>query len=145
MARSKVGPAIITPILDLMQTMPSFVYLLPFVIFFGIGAAAAALVTLVYALPPVIADRRARDPERLVDHHRGHDSLGQTRWQRLARSSCRWPSARSSSGVNQTMMAALSMVTIAAFIDGPGLGQPVIEGLIRGDLGGAFVAGPAAS
>jgi len=53
MARSKVVTAIVTPVLDLMQTMPSFVYLLPFVILFGIGAACATLVTLVYALPPV--------------------------------------------------------------------------------------------
>jgi glycine betaine/proline transport system permease protein len=141
MSRSKVVTAIVTPILDLMQTMPSFVYLLPFVIFFGIGAACATLVTLVYALPPVVRITAFGIRNVSSTTVEATTSLGQTKWQRLK--DVELPMAKRTIivGVNQTMMAALAMVTIAAFVDGPGLGQPVIEGMIRGDLGGALVAG----
>jgi glycine betaine/proline transport system permease protein len=141
MARNKVVSAIVTPVLDVMQTMPSFVYLLPFAIIFGIGSAAATMVTLVYAMPPVIRVAahgiRSVSPSTLEASR----SLGVTGWQRL------WgvelPMAKTTIivGINQTMMAALSMATIAAFIDSPGLGQPVLEGLRRGQLGTSAVAG----
>ena len=113
------------PILDVMQTMPSFVYLLPFVILFGIGPACATLVTLVYALPPVARIRRTRSTTSPATTLEATASLGQTRFQRLR--SVELPMAKRTIivGVNQTMMAALSMVTIAAFVDSPGLGQPV--------------------
>ena len=141
MARSRAVSAVVTPVLDVMQTMPSFVYLLPFAIIFGIGSAAATMVTLVYAMPPVIRVAahgiRSVSPSTLEASR----SLGVTGWQRL------WdvelPMAKSTIivGINQTMMAALSMATIAAFIDSPGLGQPVLEGLRRGQLGTSAVAG----
>jgi glycine betaine/proline transport system permease protein len=141
MARNKVVSAIVTPVLDVMQTMPSFVYLLPFAIIFGIGSAAATMVTLIYAMPPVIRVAahgiRSVSPSTLEASR----SLGVTGWQRL------WgvelPMAKTTImvGINQTMMAALSMATIAAFIDSPGLGQPVLEGLRRGQLGTSAVAG----
>jgi glycine betaine/proline transport system permease protein len=135
MARSKAVSSVVTPVLDVMQTMPSFAYLLPFAIIFGIGSAAATMVTLVYAMPPVIRITahgiRSVSPSTLEASR----SLGVTGWQRL------WdvelPMAKTTIivGINQTMMAALSMATIAAFIDSPGLGQPVLEGLRRGQLG----------
>jgi glycine betaine/proline transport system permease protein len=141
MAHSKVVSAIMTPILDVMQTMPSFVYLLPFVVVFGIGTAAAIMVTLVYAVPPVIRITahgiKNVDPEVLE----ATASLGQGRRQRLM--DVELPLAKRTIivGVNQTIMAALAMATIAAYIDSPGLGQPVLEGLRRDQLGTAFVAG----
>ncbi len=141
MGRNRVVSAIVTPVLDVMQTMPSFVYLLPFAILFGIGPAAAIMVTLVYAMPPVIRVTahgiRTVDPEIIE----ATTSLGQGSLRRLAKVEV--PLAKSTIivGVNQTMMAALSMATIAAFIDGPGLGQPVLDGLKRGQLGTSFVAG----
>jgi glycine betaine/proline transport system permease protein len=141
MARSKTASSIITPILDLMQTMPSFVYLLPFVIFFGIGAACATLVTLVYALPPVTRITAYAITNVSPTTLEATSSLGQTTWQRLKNVELPMAKRTIIVGFNQTMMAALSMVTIAAFVDSPGLGQPVVEGLIRGDLGGAFVSG----
>lgn len=141
MARSKVVTAIVTPVLDLMQTMPSFVYLLPFVILFGIGSACAVLVTLVYALPPVTRITAYAIRNVSATTIEATSSLGQTKFQRLKNVELPMAKRTIIVGVNQTMMAALSMVTIAAFIDSPGLGQPVIEGLIRGDLGGAFVSG----
>ena len=141
MGHSKVVTAILTPILDVMQTMPSLVYLLPFAIFFGIGPACAVLVTLVYALPPVVrisAHAIRRLPPTTLE---ASESLGSAGLQRLR--GVELPMAKRTIivGVNQTMMAALSMATIAAFVDGPGLGQPVLEGLRRGQLGTSFVAG----
>ena len=83
MARSKVVTAIVTPVLDLMQTMPSFVYLLPFVILFGIGAACATLVTLVYALPPVTRITAHAIRNVSATTLEATSSLGQTNLQRL--------------------------------------------------------------
>lgn len=141
MAHSKGLSAVITPVLDVMQTMPSFVYLLPLSIIFGIGSAAAVIVTFIYATPPVIRITahgiRAVSPSTLEATR----SLGQSTWQRLK--DVELPMAKPTIivGINQTMMAALSMATIAAFIDSPGLGQPVLEGLRRGQLGSSAVAG----
>jgi glycine betaine/proline transport system permease protein len=141
MGHSKVVAAIVTPVLDVMQTMPSFVYLLPFSILFGIGPAAAIMLTLVYATPPVV--RISAHGLRTVDAGvlEATDSLGQGRLRRLVRVELPLAKRTIIVGVNQTMMAALSMATIAAYVDGPGLGQPVLDGLKRGQLGTSFVAG----
>ena len=138
---SRVGNSIINTILDIFQTMPTFVYLLPIVLFFGIGASAAVVCTLVYALPPII--RIAGYGIRSVSSTtiEATDSAGQTSWQRLRK--VQLPMARKTIvvGLNQTIMAALSMATIAAYVDGPGLGQPVLQSLFKNDVGGAFVPG----
>jgi glycine betaine/proline transport system permease protein len=138
---SRVGNSIINTILDIFQTMPTFVYLLPIVLFFGIGASAAVVCTLIYALPPLI--RIAGHGIRSVSSTtiEATDSAGQTAWQRLRK--VQLPMARKTIvvGLNQTIMAALSMATIAAYVDGPGLGQPVLQSLFKNDVGGAFVPG----
>jgi glycine betaine/proline transport system permease protein len=141
MGRSKVVTAIVTPVLDVMQTMPSFVYLLPFVVFFGIGTAAAIMVTLVYSTPPVV--RIAAHGVRTVDGEvlEATNSLGQSGFQRLFKVELPLAKRTIIVGVNQTIMAALAMATIAAYIDSPGLGQPVLDGLKRGQFGTSFVAG----
>jgi glycine betaine/proline transport system permease protein len=141
MAHSRRFSAIITPVLDVMQTMPSFTYLLPFSILFGIGPAAAVMMTLVYAAPPVI--RITAHGIRAVSGPvlEATDSLGQTGLQRLWNVELPMAKRTIIAGINQTMMAALSMATIAAYIDSPGLGQPVLDGLKRGQLGTSFVAG----
>jgi glycine betaine/proline transport system permease protein len=141
MAHSRALTTITTPILDLMQTMPSFVYLLPAAIIFGIGASAATIVTVVYALPPVVRITAFAIGNVSPTTLEATSSLGQTRLQRLRNVELPMAKRTIIVGVNQTIMAALAIVTIAAYIDGPGLGQPVIEGLIRGDLGGALVSG----
>jgi glycine betaine/proline transport system permease protein len=143
MGRSRVVSAILTPVLDVMQTMPSFVYLLPFVVFFGIGTAAAIMVTLVYATPPVI--RIGAHAIRSVNREvlEATTSLGQNQRQRLVKVELPLAKRTIIVGVNQTIMAALAMVTIAAYIDSPGLGQPVLDGLKRGQFGTSFVAGVA--
>jgi len=137
----RLGSSIINTILDIFQTMPTFVYLLPIVLFFGIGASAAVVCTLIYALPPLI--RIAGHGIRSVSSTtiEATDSAGQTRSQRLRK--VQLPMARKTIvvGLNQTIMAALSMATIAAYVDGPGLGQPVLSSLFKNDVGGAFVPG----
>ncbi|MFD7072714.1 ABC transporter permease [Nocardioides sp. NPDC059952] len=141
MAHSRRVSALVTPILDVMQTMPPFVYLLPMSILFGIGPAAAVMMTLIYAAPPVI--RITAHGIRSVSGPviEATDSLGQTGLQRLWNVELPMAKRTIIAGINQTMMAALSMATIAAYIDSPGLGQPVLDGLKRGQLGTSFVAG----
>jgi len=138
---SKWADTVLSNVLDLMQTMPTFVYLLPIVLFFGIGVPGAVVCTLIYALPPLI--RIAGHGIRSVSPTtiEATDSTGQSAWQRLTK--VQLPMARKTIivGLNQTTMAALSMATIASFVDGPGLGQPVLDGLKINDVGTAFVPG----
>ena len=138
---NRVVSSVLNTLLDIMQTLPTFVYLLPIVLFFGIGASGAVVCTLVYALPPII--RIAGHGIRQVSPTtiEATDSSGQTRRQRLTK--VQLPMARRTIvvGLNQTIMAALSMATIASFVDGPGLGQPVVQALIRNDVGTSFVPG----
>jgi glycine betaine/proline transport system permease protein len=138
---SRRANAVISTILDLMQTMPTFVYLLPIVLVFGIGASAAVACTLIYALPPIIRIAGYGIRQVSTSTIEATDSAGQTRWQRLSK--VQLPMARKTIivGLNQTIMAALSMATIAAFVDGPGLGKPVLSALERRDVGTAVVAG----
>lgn len=132
---------VVTVFLDLMQTMPTFVYLLPIVLFFGIGTSAAVVATLIYALPPIIRIAGFGIREVPATTIEATDSAGQTYWQRLLK--VQIPMARKTIivGLNQTTLAALSMATLAAFVDGPGLGQPVLAGLRINDVGAAFVPG----
>ena len=131
----------ITPILDGLQTLPSFVYLLPITLFFSIGVAAAVIVTLIYALPPVI--RISAHGIRTVSSEtiEAMESLGTSRFQMLRKVQLPMAKRTIIVGVNQTIMAALSMATIAAFVDGPGLGEPVIKALESLDVGRAATAG----
>jgi glycine betaine/proline transport system permease protein len=131
----------VTPVLDFMQTMPTFVYLAPLTLFFLIGPASATIATLIYAMPPVVritAHGIRTVPRTTVE---AAESLGSTRAQTLTK--VLLPMARRTIvlGVNQTIMAALSMVTIAALIDAPGLGQTVVKALQTLDVGTAFNAG----
>jgi glycine betaine/proline transport system permease protein len=134
---------IITPILDFMQILPSFAYLAPLVLLFMIGPAPAIVATWIFAIPPVI---------RLTGHgirqvppstREAVDSLGVGSWQRLH--TVLLPMAKRTIviGINQTTMAALSMVTIAALIGAPGLGLVVTQALQSLDVGTAFNGGVA--
>ena len=141
MARRKAVSAVVTPVLDLMQTMPAFAYLAPLALIFGIGASSAVVCTLIYSLPPLvrITEHGIRSvPETTIE---AAGSLGVTRGQLLRQ--VQIPMARRTIvvGINQCTMAALSMATIAAFVNSPGLGKPVIAALQNLDVGGAAVAG----
>jgi glycine betaine/proline transport system permease protein len=141
MAKSDVATAFMTPGLDLAQTMPSFAYLLPLALIFGIGPAPAVVVTVIYATPPLIritAHGIRNVAPTTVEASR---SLGVKPGQLLRK--VELPMARRTIvvGLNQCMMAALSMATIAALVSGPGLGVPVIQSLAALDVGGAAVSG----
>jgi glycine betaine/proline transport system permease protein len=132
---------LLTPVLDLMQTMPTYVYLAPLALLFSIGPASATIATLIYAAPPVI--RLTAHGIRQVPHDtlEAAESLGSTGSQRLGKVLLPMAKRTIVFGINQTIMAALSMVTIAALIDAPGLGQVVIKALSILDVGTAFNAG----
>jgi len=131
----------VTPVLDFMQTMPTFVYLAPLTLLFLIGPASATIATLIYAMPPAIritAHGIRSVPRSQIE---ATDSLGATGWQTLTGVLLPLSKRTIVLGVNQTIMAALSMVTIAALIDAPGLGKTVIKALQTLDVGTAFNAG----
>ena len=128
-------------VLDFMQTMPSFVYLAPLTLFFLIGSASATIATLIYAMPPTVrytAHAIRSVPPTTVE---ASASLGATQRQQVT--GVLLPLARPTIvlGISQTIMAALSMVTIAALIDAPGLGKVVLKALTIVDVGTAFNAG----
>ncbi|MET9882108.1 ABC transporter permease subunit [Streptomyces sp. NPDC006430] len=130
-----------TPVLDFMQTMPTFVYLAPLTLFFLIGPASATIATLVFATPPAVritAHAIRSVPAATVE---AAASLGATRRQALTTVLLPMSKRTIVLGVNQTVMAALSMVTIAALIDAPGLGKTVVKALETLDVGVAFNAG----
>ncbi|HYO41041.1 MAG TPA: ABC transporter permease subunit [Nocardioidaceae bacterium] len=141
MARRRSVSMAVTPVLDLMQTMPAFAYLAPLALFFGIGASSAVVCTLIYALPPLvrITEHGIRSVSASTLEAAG--SLGVTKGQLLRQ--VQLPMARRTIvvGINQCTMAALSMATIAAFVNSPGLGKPVIAALQSLDVGTAAVSG----
>jgi glycine betaine/proline transport system permease protein len=132
---------VITPGLDFMQTVPTFVYLAPLTLVFLIGPASATIATLIYATPPVvrITAHGIRSVSRTTVE--AAESMGSTRSQTLTKVLLPMSRRTIVLGVNQTIMAALSMVTIAALIDAPGLGKTVVKALESLDVGTAFNAG----
>ncbi len=141
MSRSERATAMVTPVLDVFQTMPSFAYLTPLVLVFGIGNPAAVVATLIYALPPLV--RISAHGLRTVSPTtvEATTALGSTSRQLLSK--VQLPMARRTIivGLNQTIMAALSMAIIAAFVGGPGLGIPIVRALGALNVGVSFVAG----
>ncbi|GAA3099277.1 ABC transporter permease [Streptosporangium carneum] len=134
---------LLTPVLDVMQIMPTFAYLAPMVVFFQIGPASATVATLVYSIPPAIritALAVDRVPHVAVE---ASTALGATRWQTLRKVHLPVARATVALAVNQTFMMALSMVVIAALIAAPGLGSGIVTGLSRADVGLMLPAGVA--
>lgn len=143
MAKSNKAQSIITPILDFMQTMPGFVYLIPAVAFFGIGMVPGVFASVIFALPPTVRFTNLgirQVPKELVE---ASDSFGSTGWQKLFK--LELPLAKNTimAGINQTTMLALSMVVIASMIGAPGLGRGVLSALQRAQVGNGFVNGVA--
>jgi glycine betaine/proline transport system permease protein len=129
MARSKRLQNLVSPVLDVMQTLPSFVYLIPVVMLLGIGKVAGLIAVVVYALPPMI--RLTNLGIRHVDAEMMEcaDAFGSSSWQKLK--NVQLPLALPSimAGINQTIMMALAMVVIASMIGVQGLGQPVLKAI----------------
>ena len=127
MSRSDRVQALITPVLDIMQTMPIFVYLIPVVMLFGLGKIPGMIAVVIYAVPPVI--RLTNLGIRLVDKEvlEAADAFGTDTWRRLFDIQMPLALPNIMAGVNQTIMMALSMVVIASMIGVKGLGQPVLQ------------------
>ncbi|MFI6738111.1 ABC transporter permease [Nonomuraea sp. NPDC050451] len=134
---------VITPVLDVMQIMPTFAYLAPLALFFHIGAPAGAIATMIYSIPPAIRITALAVSEVSPTAVEASSSLGATRRQTLFK--VYLPLARSTMAlaVNQTIMMALSMVVIANLISAPGLGGDIIRGLSRAQVGIMLPAGVA--
>ena len=141
MSGSDRARAIALPVLDAMQTLPSFVYLVPALMLFGLGKVPAIFATVIYAMPPVI--RLTDLGIRLVDAEvvEAADAFGASRHQRLFGVQLPLALPTIMAGVNQTTMMALSMVVIASMIGARGLGEQVLLGIQRLDVGAGTEAG----
>ncbi|UUM32030.1 glycine betaine/L-proline ABC transporter permease ProW [Vibrio japonicus] len=141
LARSDTAARFVRPLLDAMQTTPAFVYLVPIVMLFGIGNVPGVVVTIIFALPPVVRLTILgiqQVPEELIEA--GH-SFGANKKQMLYRIQLPLALPTIMAGVNQTLMLSLSMVVIASMIAVGGLGQMVLRGIGRLDMGLAAVGG----
>jgi len=140
-ARSAWLRAGITPLLDLMQTIPSFVYLIPAAMLFGLGKVPAIVATVIYATPPLIrlTDLGLRQVDRQLTE--AAKVLGANRWQVLRQVQLPLALPSIMQGVNQTTMMALGMVVIASMIGARGIGETVLLGLQRADSGQGAVGG----
>lgn len=141
MARYGSLRRLLMPLLDIMQTMPSFVYLIPIVMLFGLGKVPAILATVIYAMPPVI--RLTDLGIRLVDPAvlEASRAFGASRRQQLWGIQLPLALPTIMAGINQTTMMALSMVVVASMIGARGLGQEVLMGINRLEVGRGLIAG----
>lgn len=141
MARSDVIEAIVRPVLDFMQTMPPFVYLIPAAIFFGLGKVPGAIATLVFAMPPAVRLTNLGIRQVSPEHVEAGLAFGCTARQLLFKVQLPLAMPSIMAGVNQTIMLALSMVVIASMIGAGGLGNTVLTGIQRLNVGLGFEGG----
>lgn len=141
MAESDKTNTALTPLLDGMQTMPSFVWLIPALMLFGLGKVPAIVATIIYALPPVVRLTNLGIRQVSAAVQEAAEAFGATRWQMMRE--VRLPLAMPSilAGVNQTTMMALAMVVIASMIGAGGLGEKVLVATNRLQVGNGFEAG----
>lgn len=141
MSFSQLVSNFMRPILDAMQTMPSFVYLIPAIFFFGLGNVSAIFATLIYAVPPVI--RLTELAIRGVGEEVIESALsfGSSKWQILRKVQLPQALPTIMAGVNQTTMMALAMVVIASMVGASGLGEQVLVSINRIDIALGFEAG----
>jgi len=140
-SRSKAFEIIMRPILDIMQTIPSFVYLIPVVMLFGIGLTPGVVATIIFALPPVIRLTNLGIRQVGKGFKEAGSSLGLSKLLILVKIEIPLAVKTIMAGINQTLMLALSMVVIAALIGAGGLGLTVYVALGRLDIGSAVIGG----
>ena len=140
-SRSVLFETILRPILDVMQTIPSFVYLIPVVMLFGVGLVPGVVATIIFALPPIVRLTNLGIRQVGKGFKEAGASLGLNRFLILRKIEIPLAMKTIMAGVNQTLMLALSMVVIAALIGAGGLGLTVYVALGRLDIGGAVVGG----
>ncbi|WP_414648343.1 ABC transporter permease [Cerasibacillus sp.] len=141
MSKSKTAEIIITPILDFMQTMPAFVYLIPAVAFFSIGMVPGVFASLIFATPPTVRFTNLGIRQVSKELVEASEAFGSTGFQKLFKLELPMAKATIMAGINQTVMLSLSMVVIASMIGAPGLGREVLSSLQRAQVGTGFVAG----
>ncbi len=132
---------VVMPILDFMQTMPAFVYLIPAIPFFGIGAVSAIFATVIFSMPPAIRFTALGIRQVPTELAEAADAFGSTRMQKLLKLQLPLALPTVMAGINQTIMLALSMVVIAAMIGANGLGAEVWSAIQRLQPGAGFEAG----
>ena len=140
-SRSNTFEIILRPILDIMQTIPSFVYLIPVVMLFGVGLTPGVVATIIFALPPIIRLTNLGIRQVGKGFKEAGFSLGLSKFLVLVKIEIPLSLKTIMAGVNQTLMLALSMVVIAALIGAGGLGLTVYIALGRLDVGSAVVGG----
>jgi glycine betaine/proline transport system permease protein len=141
MARSDRMEVIMRPLLDLMQTMPPFVYLIPAAIFFGLGTVPGTIATLIFAMPPAARLTNLGIRQVSQEHIEAGLAFGCTNRQLLFKVQLPLAMPSIMAGVNQTIMLALSMVVIASMIGAGGLGNTVLTGIQRLNVGLGFEGG----
>lgn len=141
MSQKGAVQAVITPILDFMQTMPAFVYLIPSVVFFSLGMVPGVVATIIFSMPPTV--RMANLGIRQVDAEliEAADAFGSTTGQRLSKVQIPLAMPTIMAGINQTIMLSLSMVVIASMVGAPGLGTVVYRAVTQVAIGPGFEGG----
>ncbi|MGA9172891.1 MAG: ABC transporter permease subunit, partial [Thermoactinomyces sp.] len=139
--RSDKTKGFLFPILDFMQTMPSFIYLIPAVFFFALGNVPAEIASIIFAMPPTIRMTSLGLRQVSKELKEAADAFGTTSWQKLIK--VELPLARSTilAGINQTIMLSLSMVVVGSMIGADGLGKIVLQSISRLQVGKGFEAG----
>ncbi len=140
-ARNQLLDNIMRPILDGMQTMPSFVYLLPGILFFGLGKPAGIFATIIYAVPPVIRLTNLGIRQVSPETVEAAQAFGSAPMQILTKVQIPMALPTIMAGINQTTMMALAMVTIASMVAAGGLGDTVLRALQKNEPGNGAIAG----
>lgn len=141
MSQKRSVQSIVTPILDFMQTMPAFVYLIPAIVFFGIGMVPGVVATIIFSMPPTV--RLTNLGIRQVDEElvEAANAFGATTGQRLTKVQVPLAMPNIMAGINQTIMLSLSMVVIASLVGAPGLGTIVYQSITQIKIGMGFEGG----
>lgn len=140
-ARSDSVQRYVTPVLDFMQTMPAFVYLIPAIFFFGLGKVPGVIASVIFAMPPVIRLTNLGIRQVPAELTEAADAFGSTPGQKLFKVQLPLAQQTIMAGINQTIMLALSMVVIASMIGAKGLGREVYAAVTQVQIGKGFEAG----
>lgn len=140
-AKNDLADKIVMPIMDFMQTMPAFVYLIPAVSFFRLGKVPGVIATVIFAIPPAIRLTGLGIRQVPADLVEAADAFGSTGFQKLYKVQLPLALPTIMAGINQTIMLSLSMVVISSMIGAGGLGREVWHGIQRLQVGSAFEAG----
>ncbi len=141
MAKTTLAEMLIRPVLDFMQTLPAFVYLIPAAMFFGLGKVPGTIATVIFAMPPAVRLTNLGIRQVSVENVEAGKAFGCTDSQLLFKVQLPLALPSIMAGINQTIMLALSMVVIASMIGAGGLGNTVLTGIQRLDVGLGFEGG----